>query len=113
MSLRGNCVCTVDGCVASVKARGLCARHYQRDYRERHGCDAGHFSRYDEAVIDMQMWGVPQDLSRPERVECVRRYLVRGLSVREIADRLGCSARTVERDRAMGRHPDGRARRTA
>ena len=53
----------------------------------------------DEVAIERAMAGEPVDLSPAEQAEAVRRLTARGLSVRQIADRLRTSGRTVSRRR--------------
>jgi hypothetical protein len=53
----------------------------------------------DETAILIAMGGEPALLTTVERHEAVRRLHAQGLFDRQIADRLHCAAKTVERDR--------------
>jgi DNA-binding NarL/FixJ family response regulator len=55
----------------------------------------------DEAAIARAVAGEPPvPMSPAERGAAVRILRARGLSIREVAERIGCSARTVQRHSA-------------
>jgi lambda repressor-like predicted transcriptional regulator len=57
----------------------------------------------DEIAVERAMGGDHVPLTRAERDEAVRRLTSKGYSVRQIAERLGTTTRTVMRRRAAGR----------
>lgn len=54
----------------------------------------------DAVLVERAVAGRPVELNPGERAEVVRLLTARGLSARQIADRVGCSQRQVVRDRA-------------
>jgi transcriptional regulator with XRE-family HTH domain len=61
---------------------------------------AGEAVDIDEVVVQRALAGRPVTLSRPERVEAVRRLTAAGRSAADIAAVLGVDDRTVQRDRS-------------
>ena len=57
----------------------------------------------DEIAVERAMGGDRVPLTGAERDEAVRRLTSKGYSVRQIAERLGTTTRTVMRRRAAGR----------
>jgi hypothetical protein len=106
--------CTVNGCDRPARTRGYCDGHYRRwrdcgdVYAEvplgaaPQGTGNGLRGLYpDEVAIERAVMGdPPDDLTATERAAAVAVLAARGLSARGIAERLGCTSRTVQRIRA-------------
>jgi DNA-directed RNA polymerase specialized sigma24 family protein len=66
---------------------------------------------FDEVAVLRAMYGDPVRLRPSERAEATRRLTAAGLSAAQIAERLGCTKRSVVRQRnARKRWRDGRNR---
>ncbi|MEU2073596.1 helix-turn-helix domain-containing protein [Streptomyces sp. NPDC013489] len=73
-----------------------CVRVYNRTWHERNYIPV----TPDEVAIDRAVMGNPPARLTPrERATAIRRLDARGLSARQIAERIGCSQRTVHRVR--------------
>ena len=90
-------VCAVDGCDRRAKGRGWCAHHYYLLWTKQ----GNTFDRssYDPYNVHLMRMGIQTELTIPERLEIVAEWSERGLSAREIAERVGVDERTIYRDR--------------
>jgi len=67
---------------------------------DQYGTGLGDGTDLDEIAIDLAMSGEPVRLTPAESLEVVRRLSDRGFSVRQIAERLGTTTRTITRRRS-------------
>lgn len=90
-------------------ARGLCAVCYARAYARRElppgrWLSTGRSTDFDEVaverLIDGTLMRTPTSSELAAAIDCLDR---RGYSARRIAERLGCTMRTVQRRRAVRR----------
>jgi AraC-like DNA-binding protein len=89
MTRKRSAVCQVDGCQQAATApHGLCNKHYQRLRYHRKLIIA-----YDPGVV----------YPPPRTTENVDWLLLTGLTVQQVAQRLHCSVRHVQRLRSQAR----------